>query len=344
MSIKQKFRVILNALLVMFFVIATHTVASAQTLETVRERGHLICAAANPLPGFAQQSKEGLWSGFDVDFCRAVAAAVFSDPEKVEFRPLDGASRFAQLQVGEVDLISRNAPWTLQRDTRFQVHYTATSFIDGQSFMVRQSLGVVSAYELSDLSVCVIADGAESRSLGEFFFENQATYTEVPYEDREDLAVAYHAGLCDVVTASASWLNAIRLGLDDPAQHRILPERISKEPLGPMVRQGDDAWFNIVRWTLYVLLNAEELGVTSLNLDPLSEVTTPTIRRLLGLEDDFGAALGLSPDWMAQVIAAVGNYGEIYDRNFGSQTGVALLRGPNSLWTQGGLLYAMPIR
>ncbi len=318
--------------------------ANAATLDNVRERGHLVCAAANPLPGFSQQSPAGLWSGFDVDFCRAVAAAVFGNPDLVEFRPLSGDSRFAQLQNGEIDVITRNAAWTVRRDTGYGAHFVATSFYDGQAFMVAQSLGFVSAYELDNVTVCVLDSGDEINNVREFFFETQATYAEVTYEDREDLSVAYQAGLCNVVTAPASWLYGIKRGLAEPATYRILPERISREPLGPVVREGDDEWFDIVQWTLFTQINAEELGVTQRNLDSMAAVRTPAIRRLLGLEGDYGTALRLDPKWMRNVIAAVGNYGEMFDRNFGPQTGAALLRGLNASWTKGGLMFAPAIR
>lgn len=333
-----------RAVCLLAFATVSISAASAQTLEQVRKRGYLICAASQPQPGFAQKSAEGFWSGFDVDFCRAVSAAVFGDPGKVEFRPLGGNARFAQLQVGEVDVVARNAPWTMWRDISYQANYVGTSFFDGQTFIVRQSVGVVSAYELADLSVCVTAGGDDQNNLADFFFENQIEYTEVLYEDRTDLLVAYRSGLCDAVSAPASWLYAIMRNLSDPAVHRILPERISKSPLGPVVREGDDEWFNIVKWVLYAQLNAEELGVNSLNLESMAAVKTPAIRRFLGLESDFGKAIGLEPDWMQSVIGSVGNYGEMYDRNFGPQTGAELLRGPNALWTQGGLLFAPPIR
>lgn len=214
--------------------------ATAATLDDVRERGHLVCAAANPLPGFSQRSSNGLWSGFDVDICRAVAAAVLGDPNLVEFRPLSGNSRFAQLQNGEIDVIARNAAWNVRRDTVYGAHYVATSFYDGQAFMVPQSLGFVSAYELDDITVCVADGDDEILNMREFFFETQATYSEVTYEDREDLGVAYRAGLCNAVSAPASWLYGIKRGLPDPANHRILPERISRAPLGPVVREGDE--------------------------------------------------------------------------------------------------------
>lgn len=310
------------------------------TLAAIQARGHVICATSDPLPGFAQLSPEGRWSGFDVDFCRAVATAVFGDADKLEFRALSGDSRFAQLQTGELDLIARNAPWTMRRDTSYGASYVANSLFDGQAFMVPIDLDVVSAYQLDDIRICVIDDGEDLINLNEFFFQNQATFTEVLYEDREDLAVAYQRGLCEAVSASASWLNAIRRGLPDPGAHRILPERISKGVFGPVVRTGDDQWFNIVKWTLFALIDAEEAGVTSLNIGSLEAAKTHRIRRLLGLEGDFGSSLGLNSRFIRNVIAAVGNYGEIFERNFGAATGAAVPRGQNALWINGGLLYA----
>jgi len=318
--------------------------ASALTLQAVRERGHLICASSQPLPGFAQQNQEGLWSGFDVDLCRAIAAATLGDPNLVEFRPLAGESRFADLQTGEVDLLVRNAPWTMRRDTAYQARYVAPFFFDGQAFLVPQSLGVVSAFELDDVAICVVEAGEAQKNLREFFFSTQASYTEVTYDNAEDLEVAYRSGLCDVVSASASWLYAIMRDLADPAGHRILPERISNEAFGPVVREGDDRWYDIVKWVLFALINAEELGVTSLNTEQMLAVRTPAIRRLLGVESNFGEALGLSSEWARNAISAVGNYGEIYERNFGPQTGSPLSRGQNSLWTKGGLIVSPPIR
>ncbi|WP_200950231.1 amino acid ABC transporter substrate-binding protein [Devosia sp. Root635] len=318
--------------------------ASAQTLDAVRERGFLICGATNPLPGFAQQDAQGRWSGFDVDLCRGIAAAIFGDPEKIEFRPLRGETRFAPLQTGMVDVLTRNGPWTERRDTLYGAAYVGTAFFDGQAFLVPQSLGAVSAFELDNVSVCVLDGGEELERIQDFFFTNQASYTEVPYEDVADLAVAYQAGLCQAVSASGRQLQAIRRALPDPSAHRILPERISKELLGPVVREGDSQWFNIVRWTLFTLINAEEVGITQANVDSLLAARTPAVRRILGVEGDFGTPLGLSPSFMADVLRAVGNYGELYDRHFGPQTGAALLRGQNGLWTNGGQLYAPPVR
>ena len=316
----------------------------ASTLDTVRARGFLICGATNPLPGFAQQDGEGRWSGFDVDLCRAIAAAVLGDPDKIEFRALRGETRFAPLQTGMVDVLTRNGPWTERRDTLYGASFVGAAFFDGQAFLVPQSMGVVSAFELDDISVCIIDGGEELERMQEFFFANQASYTEVPYEDVADLAVAYQAGLCQAVSASGRQLQAIRRALPDSSAHRILPERISKELLGPVVRQGDQPWFDIVKWTLYALINAEEVGITGLNTESLAAARTPAIRRILGVEGDFGTPLGLRPTFMADAIRAVGNYAELYDRHFGPQTGAALLRGQNALWTNGGLLYAPPVR
>lgn len=339
-------RFVMRLCAVLAIVIAAGSPVSAQvapdgpTLAAVRERGHLICAGTDPLPGFAQLNSDGRWVGFDVDFCRALAAAIFGDPAALEFRPLTGSSRFAQLQNGEIDVIARNAPWTMRRDTTFGARYTAALFYDGQAFMVPQSLGVVSAYQLDSLRVCILDEGEEQQALQEFAFVNQANYIEVLYEDREDLAIAYQQGLCEAVSAPASWLNAMRRTLPDPQSHRILPERISKSVFGPVVRADDEQWYKIVQWTLFALINAEEAGVTSLNIESLSAAKTHRIRRLLGLEGSFGPAIGLKPDFMKKVIASVGNYGEMFERNFGAGTGAGMSRGQNALWLNGGLIYA----
>lgn len=313
------------------------------TLQAVRDRGHLICASVDPLSGFAQTGPDGRWLGFDVDFCRAVAVAIFNDPSKMEFVALGGDSRFAQLQTGSIDLIARNSPWTLRRDTGYGANYVATSFFDGQAIMVPQASGVVSAFELDDVSVCVLDDPDQLANLQEFFFGTQAAYTEVLYEDREDLAVAFQSGLCNAISAPASWLNAVRRGLPDPTSERILPERISKGAFGPVVREGDSQWFDIVQWTLFALIDAEEAGVTSRNIDSLAAAKTHRIRRMLGLEGTFGPSMGLSKHFIANVIKAVGNYGEIFDRNFGRDTTAPVPRGQNALWLNGGLLSAPPI-
>lgn len=318
--------------------------AHAATLDTVRERGFLVCGSSNPLAGFAQQDANGRWSGFDVDLCRALAAAIFGNPDLIEFRAFRGEARFAPLQTGAVDVIMRNGAWTAGRDLRYGARYVTPSFFDGQGFLVPQSMSVVSAYELDNVRICVVDGSGAVEALDDFFFTNQTRYTDIVYEDIADLIVAYRASLCDVISASGRQLQAIRRELEDPSQHRILPERISKETLGPVVQGGDDQWFEIVRWTIFALITAEEVGVTSLNIDSLSAARSADVRRLLGVEGDYGAALGLRASFMTDAIRAVGNYAELFDRHFGPQTGAAMLRGQNALWSNGGLLYAPPIR
>ena len=338
----QVFRAI-GCFLALLISVSWASAATVSTLDIVKARGKGVCGASDPLPGFALQNADGRWSGFDVDFCRAVAAAVFGDATQVDFRPFAGTSRFAMLQTGAIDLLARDAPWTLRRDSGYGANYVGPSFFDGQGFLVHQSLNVVSAYELSKVRVCVLDGGDDVVNVRDFFFQNQAPYTEVLYEDREDLNIAYRAGLCDAVSAPASWLYAMKRDLPDPATHIILPERISKDAFGPVVRNGDDQWFDIVQWTLFTLIDAEEVGLTAANVGSLTAAKTLTIRRLLGLDGDFGTPLGLPPDFMKQIILAVGNYGEVFDRNFGTDTGVPMLRGQNALWTRGGLLFAPPI-
>lgn len=318
--------------------------ATGQTLDAVRARGFLICGSSNPLAGFSQQDIDGRWSGFDVDLCRALAAAIFGNPDLIEFRSYRGEARFAPLETGAVDVFMRNGAWTMGRDIRYGARYVVPAFFDGQGFLVPNAMGVVSAYELDDVSICVADSYGEVETLDEFFFLNQTSYRAVAYEEIADLATAYRSGLCQAISASGRQLQAIRRELPEPAQHRVLPERISKEVLGPVVRDQDDQWFQIVRWTIFSLIQAEEVGVTSLNIDSLSAARTPAVRRVLGVEGDYGAAVDLRPTFMADAIRAVGNYSELYDRHFGPQTGAAMLRGQNALWANGGLLYAPPIR
>ena len=334
----------LRALLIIVIAFIYAAPSNASTLDTIRERDYLICGATEPSSGFAQQSEEGFWSGFDVDFCRAISSAIFADPNKVEFRVLSGDARYAPLQIGEVDVMVRNAAWTMRRDISYGLRYVTTSFFDDQAFLVNQSLGVVSAYELDNVTVCVTNDSYTQQNIAEFFFKNQIEYSEVLYENQADLETAFIAGLCDTISAPISFLYSIMRNQTDSSHYRILPERISKEPLGPLVRNGDDEWFNIVRWVLFALLDAEELGVGSLSIESMSDVKTPAIRRLLGLEADFGDALRLDKEWARNIISFVGNYKEIYERNFGPQTGAQLPRGPNALYKQGGLLFSPPLR
>ena len=338
-SVKYLRRALLALALVLF-----SFPAGAQTLDTVRQRGHLICGATDPMPGFAQRSDTGLWSGFDVDFCRAVAAAVFGNPDLVEFRSYSGAARFAALQAGEIDLLARNAAWTLERDAGYNVKYAGISFFDGLAFMAPDRIEAVSAFELDNVRVCVRNDNDERKAVEQFFADTGGRYSELLYEERADFILAYTTQRCDIIAAPASWLYAHRRMTPENGLGRILPERLSKLPYGPVVRQGDAQWFDIVKWTLIALVNAEELGLNSLNLEPMQSTRNANIRRFLGIDGDFGTPLGLDPEWMQTVVHAVGNYGEIYQRNFGAQTGAALPRGSNSLWVRGGLLYAPPVR
>jgi len=339
------FRVVLFVAFSAFFALpANSQILEPQTLAKIKERGHLICGASQPLFGFAQKNSEGLWSGFDVDFCRALSSAIFGNPDKVEFKPYNGLARFAPLQLGDVDVFVRNAYWNLRRDSVYNVSYVGTSFFDGQAFLAKKDLGVVSSFELKDVLVCVIGDSDEQDNLAEFFFKNQSETKEIIYENYADMALAYNSNLCDVISAPVSQLYSIMSSLKDPASHQILPERISKQPLGPVVRTGDDEWFNIVRWVLFTLLNAEELGVNSLSVASMKDTKNPKIRRLLSLDENFGKAIGLEKNWAKNIIANVGNYREIYEKSFGPQTGVALPRGSNALWINGGLLFAPPIR
>ncbi len=342
-NIKAKILIIRTGIIALIFSFLILPL-NAATLDDVRERGYLICGTNQSISGFSVRGEDGLWSGFDVDICRAISAAIFLDPNKVEFRPLFGSARFSALQTGEIDVMVRNGAWTMGRDISYGVRYVATSFFDGQSFLVKQSLGVVSAYELNNISVCLLKGSDDQKNLHEFFFRNQIEYREILYEDRADFALAFKYGLCDALSAPVSYLYSILRDLPDAAQYRILPERISKRPLGPVVRDGDDEWFNIIRWVLFTLINAEELGASSINVNSLKEVKTPAIRRLLGLEGDFGKYLRLEKEWVQKLLSSVGNYGEIYERNFGPQNGISLPRGPNALYKHGGLFYAPPIR
>nr|WP_255768901.1 transporter substrate-binding domain-containing protein [Maritalea mediterranea] len=313
-------------------------------METVRERGAVRCGANEGHRGFSNLSADGFWFGFDVDLCRAVSAAIFSDPNRVSFIEYPGEFRMTPLRVGEVDLMARNGYWNMSRDNEYGVTYTGIAFYDGQAIMVRDDTEIISALELDDISVCVVVDSLQHAALDRFFFKNQITYEEVMVEDDADLAGAYMAGICDAITASASKLQEIKINAVNPSQHRILPERLSKEPMGPVVRKGDMKWQTIIRWVLFAMINAEELGVNSRNVDTMIETKNPRMRRLLGLEGEFGQALGLNPTWAQDVIRNVGNYGEVYERNFGSTSGLMIPRGTNELWTKGGLHYAPPVR
>lgn len=314
------------------------------TLDAIQERGSVICGVSQGTPGFSNPDQDGVWHGLDVDFCRALASAIFDDPTKVQFRPLSAKERFAALQSGEVDLLSRITTWTMSRDTQLGTNFAGVNYYDGQGLMVRRDLGVKSALELNGASICTQTGTTTELNITDYFRTNGLQFELVAFENVDELLRAYQGGRCDVYTSDQSSLYAQRLKLDDPNAHVVLPEVISKEPLGPVVRQGDDEWFNIVKWTHFAMLNAEELGVSSNNVMILRESTNPEIRRLLGVEDDFGSALNLTKEWAYRIVKHVGNYGESFDRNVGPNSVLGISRGLNELWKNGGLQYGPPIR
>ncbi len=315
------------------------------TLDGVRAKGHVQCGVSGGLPGFSSPNDKGEWSGIDVDVCRAVAAAVLGDARKVKFTPLTAKQRFTVLQSGEIDVLSRNTTWTLTRDSALGLNFAGVTYYDGQGFMVRRDLGVKSARELDGATVCMNAGTTTELNAADYFRTHRMRYTPVTFEKSDEVVAAYDAGRCDVYTTDQSGLYAQRIKLKNPGDHVVLPEIISKEPLGPVVRQGDDEWFNIVRWSLFAMVNAEELGVTSRNVAALAKTSTdPRIRRLLGIEGKMGAHLKLDAAWAARIIGQVGNYAEIFTRNLGPATTLNIARGVNRLWSDGGVMYAPPIR
>lgn len=326
----------------------TASVASAATLDDVKAKGFLQCGVSTGLAGFSAPNDKGDWTGLDVDFCRAVAAAVFGDGTKVKFSPLSAKERFTALQSGEIDLLSRNTTWTINRDTALGMNFAGITYYDGQGFMInaKKLPGVNSALQLSGASVCVQTGTTTELNLADYFKANNLEYSPVVFEKLEEVNAAYDAGRCDVYTTDQSGLYGIRLGLTAPDDHVVLPEIISKEPLGPSVRQGDDQWFDIVKWTYFALLTAEELGITQANVEELKTSGNPEIKRVLGVEADtkIGTDLGLGNDWVVNIVKAVGNYGELFERNVGTGSPLKIARGINALWTKGGLQYAPPIR
>ena len=323
----------------------TAQAVAGPTLDGVRAKGHVQCGVSQGLPGFSNPDKKGEWSGIDVDVCRAVAAAVLGDARKVKFTPLSAKQRFTVLQSGEIDVLSRNTTWTLTRDSALGLNFAGVVYHDGQGFMVRKDLGVKSARDLDGAMVCINAGTTTELNAADYFRANRMRYTPVTFEKSDEAIAAYDAGRCDVYTTDQSGLYAQRIKLKNPADHMVLPEIISKEPLGPVVRQGDDEWFNIVRWALFAMINAEELGVTSGNVAGLAKSTSdPQIRRLLGTEGTMGAHLKLDAAWAMRIVAQVGNYGEVFERNLGPATTLKISRGVNRLWSKGGVMYAPPIR
>jgi general L-amino acid transport system substrate-binding protein len=326
----------------------TVSAASATTLDDVKAKGFVQCGVNTGLAGFSAPNDKGDWTGLDVDVCRAVAAAVFGDGSKVKFTPLSAKDRFTALQSGEVDILSRNTTWTSSRDTALGLNFAGVNYYDGQGFMInaKKLPGVNSALQLSGASVCVQTGTTTELNLADYFKANNMEYNPVVFEGLAETNAAYDSGRCDVLTTDQSGLYSTRLTLSSPDDHVVLPEIISKEPLGPSVRQGDDQWFDIVKWSLNAMIIAEELGITQANVEEMKSSPNPEIKRVLGQEADskYGADLGLSEDWVVNIVKAVGNYGESFDRNVGQGSPLKIARGLNQLWSKGGIMYAPPIR
>lgn len=319
--------------------------AFAGTLDDVKARGVLNCGVNPGLQGFAAKAADGQWAGFDVDFCKAVAAAALGDAAKVAFVPVNAQERFEKLKSGAIDLLARNTTWTMERETKLPLRFAGISYHDGQGFIVKKLLGVTSALNLTGAAICFLSGTTTQANVEDFFREKEMSFAPVMFDKLDDLVKAFDEGKCDTYTADMSQLYAVRLRLANPDDSLVLPDVISKEPLGPAVRQGDEQWFNIVRWTLYALINAEEMEVTAAGADDLKATSRhANVRRLLGAEGTFGADMGLDADWALRAIKAVGNYAEIFNRNLGKDTPLAIERGINGLWNAGGLLYAPPVR
>jgi general L-amino acid transport system substrate-binding protein len=318
--------------------------ASADTLSDVQARGSLNCGTNTGLVGFATPDNQGNWAGLDVDVCRAIAAAVLGDATKIKFVPLGSKERFTALQSGEVDVLIRNSTWTFSRDTDLGLDFVAVDYYDGQGFLVRKELGVKSAKELSGATICVQTGTTTEKNLADYFRTNNLELKSVVFETAEQTRGAYDEGRCDAYTTDASGLAAERTQLKNPGDNIILPEIISKEPLGPAVRHGDNQFADIVRWTQYAMIEAEEYGITSKNVDEMLKSENPSIKRILGVTPGMGKALGVDEKWVYTIVKQVGNYGESFDRNVGMGSPLKIERGLNRLWTQGGIQYAPPIR
>ena len=315
-----------------------------RTLKRTIQRGEVLCGVNTGLPGFSIPDDKGNWTGFDVDFCRAVAAAIFDDPKKTKFIPLDANERFKELQNRKVDILSRNSTWSMSRETTYDLYFPAVAYYDGAGFMIPTSRNIDSALALDGSKVCVQEGTTTQLNVADFFRANNIKYQELKFGKLEEALKAYESGQCDTFTSDVSQLYGLRLRLSKPGDHIILPDVISKEPLAPVVRQRDDDWMMIVKWALYAMINAEELGVTSKNIDEALKSKKPDVMRLVGTEGAYGEALGLTKDWAARIIRHVGNYGEVYERNVGSELKLKIPRGLNQLWNAGGIQYAPPLR
>jgi general L-amino acid transport system substrate-binding protein len=324
--------------------VAAPAFASSPTLAEVKARGSLVCGVNEGLPGFSFVDERGAWSGFDVDFCRALAAAIFGDPAKVRLVPLSADARFQALREGKIDVLSRNSTWTMSRETEFALTFVGVTYYDGQGFMVPRAMKISSALELDGAKVCVQSGTTTIDNLADFFASNGMTFEKVVSASTDASIKNYDSGLCSVLTSDLSQLYALRLRLSKPRDHIVLPDVISKEPLGPVVRQDDLQWIDIVKWVHFAMINGEELGVTSRNIAQALKSRKPEVMRLVGSAGNFGEQIGLTNAWAANVIRSVGNYGEVFERNLGAKTPLAIPRGLNHLWNAGGIQYAPPIR
>jgi general L-amino acid transport system substrate-binding protein len=318
--------------------------AASPTLDAIKAKGFVQCGVTGGVPGFSAPDANNVWTGIEVDYCRALAAAIFNDPTAVRFTSLTSQERFTALSSGEIDVLSRTTTWTMSRDTQLGISFIGTMFYDGQGFMVRKADGITSATELSGAAICIESGTTTELNAADYFAANNMDFNTVVFVDQDEVVKAYEDGRCDVYTTDSSALAAERSKFAVPEDHVILPEIISKEPLGPVVRAGDTGFFNIARWTYFALLEAEELGVTQANVDEMLGSDNPAIKRLLGVEGEFGAPMGLTNDWAYRIIKHIGNYGESYERNVGPNTPIGLERGLNALWKDGGIQYAPPIR
>jgi general L-amino acid transport system substrate-binding protein len=320
------------------------TVSSADTLDSVKQKGVVTCGVSTGIAGFSATDSNGVWNGIDVDMCRAVASAVFGDDKKVKYVPLTAKERFTALQSGEIDLLARSTTWTLTRDASLGLNFVGVNYYDGQGFLVNKGIGVNSAKELDGATVCIQAGTTTELNVTDYFKANKMTYKPITYDTSGQTIEGFKSGRCDVVSSDASQLYGLVLKVQDPNSVKVLPEIISKEPLGPVVRQGDDKWFNIVKWSHIAMLNGEEFGLTSKNIDSMLKTENPDIQRFLGINGETGKMLGIDDKWAYNIIKNVGNYGEAFDRNVGMGSPLKIERGLNKLWNDGGLQYGAPIR
>ena len=343
--IKIPVKPMLGAVLVVAGAALATPALAGKTLDTIKQRGQMVCGTNPSLPGFAAADSQGNWAGLDVDICKAIAATILSDPKKIKWVPLNASQRFTALQSGEIDILSRNTTWTLTRDASLGLEFTGVTYYDGQGFMVPKKSKVTSAKQLKGATVCVQSGTTTEKNLSDYSKANNLAMKPVVFETQEATNKAYFAGRCQAYTTDASGLASVRnKEANNPEDHVILPDLISKEPLGPAVRRGDDEYFAIAKWVVFALIEAEEYGITQANVDQMKSSTDPVVQRILGTSEDTGKLLGLDKDWAYRAIKSVGNYGEIFERNVGPKSALKLPRGLNNLWSKGGIQYAMPIR